>query len=226
MGWLYRNEPLHHETPVEFVVRHFSHDGATTQSTVVAAAAIRGTIYAAIRNADKQTGTTYVFCAVVLFRNSKRHGFGYKDMTECMGPCEVDCPDRIMRLLSPVSDIPNPSYAADWRARVAAAKARRAAAAHMLDTLAPGDVIKLQHRVQFIRSGISADRFVFVEHRKRTPIFSPVGHLGFMCRLGRDLLSSAQRCVPEATPAIREAEAQVPVTSKRQSRAPSTSVRS
>jgi hypothetical protein len=54
-----------------------------------------------------------VLAAVVLISNTQKHGFGYKDMTETMGPCECACPDRIMRLLSPVTAIPNPSYAAE-----------------------------------------------------------------------------------------------------------------
>ena len=102
MGWLFHNEKLRHETPVQYITREFSHESETAKATVLAAAAVRGTIYAAVRNEDKTTGKTYVFCAVILFKNSERSGFGYKDMDESCGPCEVDCPDRIMRLLSPV----------------------------------------------------------------------------------------------------------------------------
>jgi hypothetical protein len=126
MGWLFQNDKLRHQTPAEYITRAFTHDNETTAATVITAAAVGGTIYVAIRNHDKTTGKSYVFCGVILFKNNERDGFGYKDMDESMGPCEVDCPDRIMRLLSPIEEIPNPGYAAEWRKSVAAAKAKKA----------------------------------------------------------------------------------------------------
>ncbi|MEO9191632.1 MAG: hypothetical protein ABI224_16750, partial [Acetobacteraceae bacterium] len=119
MGWLFLHHKLRHQTPAEYVTQHFTHDNGTTSATVLATATVGGTIYAAIRNADTSTGKSYVFAAVILFRNNEKDGFGYKELDEGMGPCEVDCPDRIMRLLSPIEEIPDPGYAAHWRTRVA-----------------------------------------------------------------------------------------------------------
>ena len=82
MGWLFHNEKLRHQTPVAYITKHFSFDGETAKATRLAAAAVRGTIYAAIRNEDKTTGKAYVFCGVFLFKNNNRDGFGYKDMCE------------------------------------------------------------------------------------------------------------------------------------------------
>ena len=87
---------------------------------MLGAARVANTVYMAIECTEKATGKSFVLAAIILISNTRKHGFGYKDMTETMGPCECACPDRIMRLLSPVADIPNPSYAAEWRARVAA----------------------------------------------------------------------------------------------------------
>jgi hypothetical protein len=54
-----------------------------------------------------------VFGLVVLI--DRRNGeFGYKDMGEEMGPCESECPARI---LDKLSDPPPNDYARDWRAR-------------------------------------------------------------------------------------------------------------
>ena len=191
MGWLVHDEKLSHETPVQYVTREFTHTSGRRQATVLDAAAVRGTIYAAIRNTDTETGKSYVFCAVILFKNNKRDGFGYKAMDECMGPCEVDCPDRIMRKLSPIEDIPDPSFAADWRARVAAAKAARKNAACRLGKLSPGDRIHLPTAAYFTKSGISADTFVVTAIEKRTPIFTPVAQPTFRCRLQRQTLALA-----------------------------------
>jgi hypothetical protein len=191
MGWLFHNEKLRHETPVQYITREFTHASGTQHATVLDAAAVRGAIYAAIRNTDTETGKSYVFAAVVLFKNNERDGFGYKGMDEAMGPCEVDCPDRIMRQLSPVEDIPNPGYAADWRARVAAARMARKHAAERLGKLSPGDRIRLPAPAHFRKSGITADSFVVIAMHKRTPIFTPVAHPTFRCRLHRATLALA-----------------------------------
>src|SRR3546814_944011 len=57
------------------------------------------------------------FALVCLVRWNPRsrdgHQFGYKDMSENMGPCEADCPAAILELLSPTDH----EYALDWRAR-------------------------------------------------------------------------------------------------------------
>lgn len=191
MGWLFHNQKLRHETPVQYITREFSHESETAKATVLAAAPVRGTIYAAVRNEDKTTGKTYVFCAVILFKNSERSGFGYKDMDESCGPCEVDCPDRILRLLSPVDEIPNPGYAAEWRARVAEKKVQDRRMRQSVGKLAPGDIIRLPHAVSFRASGVTADRFRFLDHYKRTSIFEPIEYPGLRCRLRRDTLAAA-----------------------------------
>jgi hypothetical protein len=191
MGWLFQNDRLTSQTPAEYITQHFTYETDACKATVLAAATVRGTIYAAIRNEIKSTGASYVFCGVFLFKNNKKDGFGYKDIDEAMGPCEVDCPDRIMRLLSPVENIPSPGYAAQWRADVAAAKQRRAQTEQQARRLSPGDTIRLAHPAHFQKAGIAADEFKFIEYRKHTPIFHPVAHPHFLCRLTRATLANA-----------------------------------
>ena len=191
MGWWFHNTPLRHETPADYFTRELTHENEATKATVLATATVRGTVYAAIRNLNKQTGKSYVFCAVVPFKNSKRDGFGYKSMDEGMGPCEADCPERIMRLLSPVEDLPNPGYAADWRARVAAAKAARARTRNALRGLKAGDRIKLASPAYFSKSKISTGLFTLLRFDKRTPIFAAIEHPWLVCRLPKTILADA-----------------------------------
>jgi hypothetical protein len=47
MGWLFQNDKLRHETPVDYITREFTHDSGTSASTVIGAAAVGSTIYAA-----------------------------------------------------------------------------------------------------------------------------------------------------------------------------------
>ena len=191
MGWLFQNGPLRHETPVDYLRRELTFDRDGVSAMVLDAAAVKGTVYAAVRNRNVAESTDFVFCAVILFKNSERDGFGYKDMTECMGPCEIDCPDRIMRLLSPVEQIPNPSYAAAWRLRVAENKEQRRATKRMAAQLKPGVTIRLVDEATFGKSGVVATDFQLRYFRKGTPVFEPVGVPGFLCQLNRESLATA-----------------------------------
>jgi hypothetical protein len=78
----------------------------------------RNTLYAAIKN--KITGQ--VFCVVFLLRWSRdyHYNFAYKAMDEFCGPCEVECPERIFKLLTPLT-VGNDEngWARKWRKSVA-----------------------------------------------------------------------------------------------------------
>ncbi len=191
MGWLFQNKKLRHETPVQYIIRELTHTSGPRQATVLAAAAVGGTIYAAVRNTDTETGQNYVFCAVILFKNNGRDGFGYKDMDESCGPCEVDCPDRIFKLLSPIAEMPSPGYAAEWRDRVTAAKAQRNTARKMLRRLSVGQIIRVAQPAHFQKRAVTEDRFRLVAFQHRTPIFEPVGNPTFRCRLPQNMLMTA-----------------------------------
>jgi hypothetical protein len=111
-------------------------------------------------------------------------------MTESMGPCEADCPDRIMRLLSPVADIPNPGYAADWRTRVAA---RKTARREQRDRLA---ALSRNWAPASFRGGITASSFRLAYFRRRTPVFEALDRPGFYSRLNAATLAAATIAVP------------------------------
>ena len=191
MGWLFSNQMLTHQTPAQYVEQHFTNETDARKQTVLAASAVGGAIYAAIRHEIKATSQSYVFCAVILFRNNRKDGFGTKDMDETAGPCDVDCPDRIMKLLSPIDQIPSPGYAADWRARVAAAKEKRKAFRDKSSRLVPGAILRLPHPVSFCNGAVSADAFRLIEFHGRTAVFAPLSRPGFLCRLSRAVIANA-----------------------------------
>lgn len=197
MGWLYQNDPLRHETPAQYLTRMYNRDEPERRQTVLASATVRGTVYQAIKVEERKTGRTYVLCAVTLIRNSKRHGFGYKDMDETMGPVECDCPERVLRLLSPIEDIPHPGYAADWRARVREAQAARARARQAKTALTVGTVLRAPREISFT-TGWKADAFRVVEIRKRTPIFVPLDDYTRRCRLPPRLIAACTIERPQA----------------------------
>lgn len=85
---------------------------------------VRGSVYyAAVQTTDKLTGQSEAF-AVVCLTSTRWDGgfnFGYKGMTEDMGPCEDDCPKGILDLLTATES----KYAKEWRERCRAKLRRR-----------------------------------------------------------------------------------------------------
>lgn len=188
MGWLYRHDPI--DDPVAYLTDQFNYENEHRRSEVLAAARAGSTVYMAIRSTEKATAASFVFAAVILISNTRKNGFGYKDMTETMGPCECACPNRIMRLLSPVADIPNPSYAAEWRARVAAHHKAAAELRTKRVSLRPGSIVTLERAVSF-RDGTTASAFRMSFIQRKTPIFEPVDRPGQWCRLRAATLATA-----------------------------------
>lgn len=64
-------------------------------------------------------GTRAILC--FLLGAEKGYGWGYKDMDESMGPCDLSCPIKFLDM------VPDPGgFATEWRARVRAEAAKRA----------------------------------------------------------------------------------------------------
>ncbi len=81
------------------------------ESHVIDASMRGNTIYLAVNYTDN-TGRNEVYGAVIL----TGYGDGFfdtKGISENMGPCECDCPKRIINKLTPTDN----EYALDWRRR-------------------------------------------------------------------------------------------------------------
>ena len=129
MGWLYMQSLGGHAGPREYLDAQFTFENAEGRSKVLRSTLLGDTYYAAVEQQRRDGGESAVFAFVCLTdynpRDAEGFVFGYKDMTEHMGPCESDCPEDILDLLTP-TDRP---YAIVWRARCRAnAAARRSQA--------------------------------------------------------------------------------------------------
>jgi len=86
------------------------------------------------------------------------HNFGYKDMDETMGPYRYDCPERILKLLTPTDH----EQAKKWREKcwenIRMKKAR--------PRLKKGMVIKFDSPVEF-SNGRREDTFKVIDPRRR-----------------------------------------------------------
>jgi hypothetical protein len=87
------------------------------------------------------------------------HNFGYKDCDEGCGPFNAACPERILKLLSPVEDLyegESLESARRWRAECQAAIDARKAK----PTVRPGDIVVFQTPVTFTTGTRQRLRFV------------------------------------------------------------------
>ena len=73
------------------------------------------TYYGAVQRIDEISGECRVFAVVIMLDYNHRdtYNFGYKDMDESCGPCQAECPERILKLLTPTEN----EYANEWRKR-------------------------------------------------------------------------------------------------------------
>ena len=117
MGWTTNYKPKG-----EPVLDFFNRAGVLTwgddtpnKYRVIDSAVVKfNTFYAAIEQTHKETGERHVWAAVILIQHYPKdvHNFGWKEMSEADGPFASECPERILKLLTPTDS----NGANDWRA--------------------------------------------------------------------------------------------------------------
>jgi hypothetical protein len=196
MGWLYQRDPV--DDPVAYLMAKYNYDCDTHTLQSLDGARVGNTVYLAVKSTVKPTGCSFVFAAVILISNTKKHGFGYKDQDEGMGPNQCACPERIMRLLSPIADLPHARYTADWRARVAAHKLKQHQQRELRRSLRVGSTVTLLAPARF-PGGNVATQFLVARFRRKTPIFMSLDGPEFYCRLRASTLTAATITPPQTS---------------------------
>lgn len=103
MGWTGTHRPYGQS------LREFFEDEFDKSKIVDFAVVERRTAYIAYK-----TENCGVVALIILLQfNRGHHNIYYKDMDETCGPCDRDCPERILKLLSPTDS----EYALKWRAQ-------------------------------------------------------------------------------------------------------------
>jgi hypothetical protein len=166
MGWLFMSTLGGYASPKAYLDAQFTFENGDGTSEIVASALVNiRTWYAACRQVQRKTGKAEVFALVCLVKYNPRDRegmiFGYKNMSETMGPCEAECPARILDLLTPTTN----EHALAWRARCRAAIARRTRPVPKT-----GDTIVFANDIRFT-DGSECRRFV-VQFRGRRTIFT------------------------------------------------------
>ena len=163
MGWLYMNSLGGFASPKAYLENQFdyAHDHKTSRILRSSLVALR-TWYGACEQIDHATGAREVFAVVCLVdynpRSKDGHVFGYKSMTEHMGPCQASCPAAILDLLTRTED----TNALDWRRRCRSTLAQLHRA-----ILQDGDMIVFPHEIGF-SDGCASRRFCVTRRGRRT----------------------------------------------------------
>jgi hypothetical protein len=171
MGWYFQHKPRGEKTS-DILRKTFTWESEQTSQRVLDISTGLHVAYAAIERVEKATGTREVNAVVVLLAYRRDYfNFGYKVQDEFMGPCDCDCPARILDLLTPTDH----EIALRWRARCRERLEQKAKLRH-------GMKVKLPEPVTFT-SGIREQEFI-VEKRGRAFCFR-TGY-GTLCRLSRE----------------------------------------
>jgi len=151
--------------------------------------------YAAVRHTHVDTGKTEVWCfvAMVDWQRHDHHNFGYKDMCDTMGPNIADCPESILKLLSPTEQITDSrdkdgsyAWAKNWRIRCWESVLSKKQTKKIKD----GDTIKLEFPLSF-RNGEKRDTFYVKKIGKRLKFMSDKnGYTSYQVR--RDAIGNAK----------------------------------
>lgn len=173
MGWL--SMPLSsmypHTSAKAYLDAQFTYDqrdeaGKGRGLTVIASSCLRNKVYyaAAIPSTDGINEPAFAIVCLVRWNPRDKQGeiFAYKDMTEHMGPCEDECPERILALLERTDD----PGALNWRRRCIDNLTQRTR------TLEHGMRIKLPAPVTFT-DGFSSDEFIVHKRGRKISLAKP-----------------------------------------------------
>lgn len=136
-----------------------------------------GSEYYAAAEPWNEDGVLPVFAVVCLVRwkpkaRSGEH-FGYKDMSESMGPCYYRCPASVLDLLGPTDN----EYATSWRARC-----RQHLALKRRRKPRPGDTLILPEAMRF-SDGFEGQSFEVIRYRNSIALKAKTGGLYRITRL-------------------------------------------
>ncbi|MCL7489732.1 MAG: hypothetical protein M8357_16315 [Desulfobulbaceae bacterium] len=195
MGWTYTYRG---STPVkEFLNERINCENEHARWKVLDIAIVRmRTAYMAVEiiRRDKETGqldtTTRKVVAFVFLLDYRPsdpgYDTGYKDMDESMGPCESECPERILNLLSPTDH----EYALAWRQRCRDNIARKKAFRLSKDVV-------IETRPISFQDGRTRTRFKVISCR---PLRLLCLETHIICRVSRNMLRNMIKT--PATPTV------------------------
>lgn len=181
MGWTFFRTAKGEKTR-DILAEHLNFESENGKSEIVDCAVKSGVAYIAmkqtysgglsdfVKSVYDVEGDTVVIGLVVLTKRVKDfYNFGYKDMTETMGPYDCDCPARILDLLSPLKALEGEyeafsslANATRWRRECRDRQAR--------PQIRVGQKLKFATKLSFT-DGFKGDEFQVVRYKKQGKAF-------------------------------------------------------
>jgi hypothetical protein len=189
MGWTYHEKP---SNVTEWFKDHLTWESDKRKNTCLATAIKFKEAYAAVETINKETGQRYVWAAAFMLNYTREayYNFGYKDMSEDMGPNISNCPASILDLLTPVDEHPISDESKEW------AKKWRERCRKNLNT----PKIKFGDKIEFLTDlyGMPDDCRVFekVRYGRKRNVFRAA--TGYLIRLSKSTLTAYGYKVLEA----------------------------
>ena len=187
MGWLFVHRDSS-QSIADFLKQRFNSTALVRSEVVDCAVAKLKTAYLAVRVTDKYGLSAVYGCVCLLDYAPRDHlNFGFKVLDEVMGPYAAECPERILKQLTPLEDeaycavlgLSSHGCAKEWRASCWANIARRV-------QLKAGDRLRSRVPVRFCNGTRIFSDFV-VQDARRCIVTGPDGRL---YKLSRDLINT------------------------------------
>lgn len=113
MGW----SGIHiSDTSNKSIINHFKAEFNNDRTEVIKIAKVGNVVYGAIKN--KVRNETFALIVLISIDNKDYYNLNYNAMDESVGCFNYDCPQSIMKLLSPLEEVKENQYAIEWRKEV------------------------------------------------------------------------------------------------------------
>ena len=181
MGWTFTNKPKG-ESVKEFFSKEFNYENETSVGRVIDCSASLREAYLAYEIEKKNNGGQKEVVAIVCliqYTKDPYYNFGYKDMDETMWPYYYNCPERILKLLTPTTN----ENALEWRKRCWENIERKKAR----PKFEVGDILEFEEPIEF--SGGIKMKQLKVASKRRLLFRDPNGGFGLF-KLRRNTLKT------------------------------------
>lgn len=111
MGWTSYNANYYKNGKVDRVAEIKSHFEQNENYNVLKASSVGSTIYLAVERIVNEEKVVFAAVYLTSINMKDYYNFSYKDMDETVGPCQRECPESILKLLTPTDN----EWANEWR---------------------------------------------------------------------------------------------------------------
>lgn len=195
MGWTFSYKPASQSATDYLRKKVLDCENEHGTWKTLAASQVGNTVYAAVERV-KVSGERYVFAAVILTKadNRSAYNFGWKDIDESSGPYRIDCPERILKLLTPTDN----ENANQWRLSCREKRQQWAARKKFLSTIKPGMLLSFADPFTFRIGGekIAVATFALRDMKRRLFVLPEHGNL--LVRLRKDSLARSFEVIDAA----------------------------